>query len=237
MRSNCLSSTDSGANWVRPIMALASTYLLPLSLAWLMVPATAWRCGAVTDVQPSPPVVQEPLAVREDAGFGEAGEDDGEEARWLQEAQKRQRGEPADMDLDGVPDSFSEPLPGGGRREWVDSDGDGRWEWQRLTDAAGNEREEFDPNGDGILNKISVRTRGLPERFVLTEDSDWDGRMDRRTTMTLWPTGKRVLVETDSDGDGIFTVESDELLPPYTSQQGGPSSAPAHSGPDAGLDF
>jgi hypothetical protein len=174
----------------------------------------------LTDGGPQAP---QRLTVAGDGGESPSEEEEEEEARWQEEAKKLQRGEPSDLDLDGVADYFSEPLPDGGRMEWADLDGDGQAESVLLRDADGNEREESDANEDGIIEKVRVLTKGPPGQLTVTEDTDWDGRLDKRTTVTFGETSRHVKVESDPDGDGVFTLVSEEEQPPYM-YQGAPTA-------------
>ena len=128
-----------------------------------------------------------------DAGPSEEPTDD-EDALWLAEAEKLQRGEPADLDLDGTPDFFMEKDANGGVRKWSDQDGDGQMEWVSQQDGVGNEIQEFDTNQDGVLEESRSLTAGAPGRLVILKDTDWDGRMDRRDTITFGGAERRVVV-------------------------------------------
>jgi hypothetical protein len=112
----------------------------------------------------------------------------------------------ADFNHDGQLDCFVSVLAGGTIRVALDLDQDGTFELVEDTDPSGNRTTNLDPDEDGTINRTITKTIGPPLTTVDVLDSDGDGTMDTRTTMTVTGTNSvHVLVETDPQETGTFT--------------------------------
>ncbi|WP_223760752.1 hypothetical protein [Myxococcus sp. RHSTA-1-4] len=157
---------------------------------------------------------------------GGAGEDDGgteddlsglspATQRYVREQEKELRGEPADRNGDGRPDTFTERLPNGIMRVWTDENLNGQPESFSETAPNGDYREEYDLNEDGNLELVHTVTVGPPRVEVTTQDTNENGKLDTRDT-SVFSTDEetvRIIKETDADEDGNFTVVSEEVVP------------------------
>jgi hypothetical protein len=98
------------------------------------------------------------------------------------EMAKLARGEPADIDGDGVPDTFTESLPDGSVK--IVSSSTGTPDMVVLRFVNGDEQTDlFD--GTGLLRSRDTY-EAAPRRRVTLKDTDGDGVFDERRTMT-WP--------------------------------------------------
>jgi hypothetical protein len=132
--------------------------------------------------------------------------------RFYRGLEQSARGEPADLNGNGVPDLFTETLPDGTRRASMDRNENGIRELISEDLPNGDTRQQADADEDGRVDALRTYTASKPPVRVTLSDEDFDGRMEKRETITYFlPDGHafRVVTETDEDGDGIFTVISD----------------------------
>lgn len=134
--------------------------------------------------------------------------------RFLLAAHRATRGLEADLDGDGIAD-IEATLTGDVLHLRRDADGDGRPEYRSESDPEGNVRETLDGDSDGRPEETIIVEAGAPPRRILTRDTDLDGTLDRRETLTYDVAAKtvRVVVGTDPEGDGTFATVADVVAP------------------------
>lgn len=138
--------------------------------------------------------------------------------RFYRGLEQSARGEPADLNGNGVPDLFTETLSDGTRRTSMDSNENGIREFISEDFPNGDSRQESDADEDGRLDFIRTYAASKkPPVMVTLSDEDFDGRLEKRETITYFHPAEdafRVVTEVDEDGDGVFTVVSDVTRKP-----------------------
>ncbi|WP_146209698.1 hypothetical protein [Vitiosangium sp. GDMCC 1.1324] len=132
--------------------------------------------------------------------------------KLFEEYAKASRGEAADLDGDGVPETTSVRMPDGGMR----------WEFAPLKDGRLHGIMEMSPRGD-VLTWIDTDGDGHIERReevtlngklrVLWRDTNGDGRLEERRTETEEENSTKVVIEIDPTGNGNFALSTEYSLP------------------------
>jgi hypothetical protein len=123
-------------------------------------------------------------------------------------------GQPADLNGDGIPDTFVEALPGGGTRTRRDLNQDGVNDVVTDVDSAGNSTTSIDDDGDGKVDRTDTTQVGPPFVRVERWDENHDGLFERRRTSTTDAIADtiHVVVEVDETAAHTSTMLSDETV-------------------------
>lgn len=132
--------------------------------------------------------------------------------KLFEEYARASRGEPADLDGNGVPDTTSIQTPDGSMRWEFDPQQDGRFRWAVEENTSGDLLTLVDADGDGRLESREELTADGSLR-VLWQDSDGDGVLEERRTEQMDESGVRVVVERDLEGTGSFSLVTEYSLP------------------------
>ncbi|HZP15373.1 MAG TPA: hypothetical protein VFA96_06095 [Nocardioides sp.] len=139
-------------------------------------------------------------------------------------------GLPADLNGDGIPDTFVEALSGGGTRTRRDLDENGVNEVVTDVDSGGNSTSSIDDDGDGVVDRTVTTQVGPPFVRVERWDEDHDGLFERRRTSTSDATADtiHVVVEVDETAAHTSTVLSDDTVDLIEGAGGGVDRACMH---------
>jgi hypothetical protein len=138
---------------------------------------------------------------------------DAEVQAILAQLQAAGAGMPADVDGDGTPDYTTTHRPDGSTETQIDIDQDGNPEFDSVVDTQGNVTTTIDSNSDGVADEETTYAVGPPPTQVRFVDTDFDGLMDHRETVTYAVASGMLEVQeaTSAAEDGNYAVDSDTM--------------------------